>query len=146
MWIEIVSDRYNIVFNLHIYLYLYTSVSIPISSLYKDFERLLFKLDLEKAEEPEINCQHPLDCWKSEIVPKKHLLLLHWLCQSLWLCRSQQTVENSSRDGNTRPPDLPPEESVCRLRSSSYNWTWNNRLVPNRERVTSRLYIVTLLI
>ena len=24
--------------------------------------------------------------------------------------------------------------------------TWNNRLVPNRERSTSRLYIVTLLI
>ena len=27
---------------------------------------------------------------------------------------SQQTVENSSRDGNTRPPDLPFEKSVCR--------------------------------
>ena len=25
-------------------------------------------------------------------------------------------------------------------------WTWNNRLVPNRKRSTSRLYIVTLLI
>ena len=25
----------------------------------------------------------------------KHLLLLYWLCQSLWLCRSQQTVGNS---------------------------------------------------
>ena len=28
------------------------------------------------------------------------------------LCGSQQTVENSSRDGNTRPPDLPLEKSV----------------------------------
>ena len=28
-------------------------------------------------------------------------------------------LENSSRDGNTRPPDLPPEKSVCRLRSNS---------------------------
>jgi len=27
-------------------------------------------------------------------------------------CGSQQTVENSSRDGNTRPPDLPPEKSA----------------------------------
>ena len=25
------------------------------------------------------------------------------------------------------------------------NWTWNNRPVPNREKSTSRLYIVTLL-
>ena len=40
---------------------------------------------------------------KSERVPEKHLLLPCWLCQSLWLCGSQQTVENSSRDGNTRP-------------------------------------------
>ena len=34
-------------------------------------------------------------------------------------CRSQQTVENFSRDGNTRPPDLPPEKSVCRSRTNS---------------------------
>jgi len=34
-------------------------------------------------------------------------------------CGSQQTVTNSSRNGNTRPPDLPPEKSVCRSESSS---------------------------
>ena len=28
-------------------------------------------------------------------------------------------LENSSRDGNTRPPDLSPEKSVCRSRSNS---------------------------
>ena len=27
--------------------------------------------------------------------------------------------ENSERDGNTRPPDLPPEKSVCRSKSNS---------------------------
>ena len=37
----------------------------------------------------------------------------------LWLCGSQQTVENSSRDGDTRPPDLPPEKSICRSGSTS---------------------------
>ena len=35
------------------------------------------------------------------------------------LCGSQPTVENFSRDGNTRPPDPPPEKSVCRSRSKS---------------------------
>ena len=35
------------------------------------------------------------------------------------LCGSHQTVENSERDGNTRPPDLPPEKFVCRSRSNS---------------------------
>ena len=56
------------------------------------------------------------------------------------------TVKNPSRNGNTRPPDLRPEKSVCRSRSNSYNWTWNNKLVPNWERRTRRLYTVTLLI
>ena len=28
-------------------------------------------------------------------------------------------LENSSRDGNTRPPYLPPEKSVCKSRSNS---------------------------
>ena len=27
-----------------------------------------------------------------------------------------------------RPTYLPPEKSVCRSRSNSYNWTWNNNL------------------
>ena len=27
--------------------------------------------------------------------------------------------KNSERDGNTRPPDLPPEKSVCRSRSNN---------------------------
>ena len=49
-------------------------------------------------------------------------------------------MENSERDRNTRPPNLPLEKSVCRSGSNSENWTWNNRLVPNRKRSTSRLY------
>jgi len=61
-------------------------------------------------------------CWiikKAREFQKKHLLLLYWLYQSLWLCGSPQTVEHSERDENTRPPDLPPEKSVCRSRSNS---------------------------
>ena len=34
-------------------------------------------------------------------------------------CVDHSKLRNSSRDGNTRPPDLPPEKSVCRLRSNS---------------------------
>ena len=35
------------------------------------------KLDLEKAEEPEIILSNPLDHRKSKRIPEKHLLLLH---------------------------------------------------------------------
>ena len=31
-------------------------------------------------------------------------------------CVNHNKLENSSRDGNTRPPELPPEKSVCRSR------------------------------
>ena len=78
----------------------------------------VFKLNFEKRNQRS-NCQHPLDLRKGKRVSEKHLFLLYWLCQSLWLCGSQQTVENSERDGNSRPPDLPLEKSVFRSRSNS---------------------------
>ena len=34
-------------------------------------------------------------------------------------CVAHNTVKNSLRDGNTRPPDLPFEKSVCRSGSNS---------------------------
>ena len=39
-------------------------------------------------------------------------------------CGSQQTVENSSRDGKTRPPDLPPEKSVATVRTGHGTTDW----------------------
>ena len=44
-------------------------------------------------------------------------------------------LENSERDENTRPPDLPLEKPVFRSGSNSKNWTWNNRLVQIGKRV-----------
>ena len=40
---------------------------------------------------------------KAREFQKKYLLLPYWLCQSLWLFRSQQTVGNSSREFTTLP-------------------------------------------
>ena len=34
-------------------------------------------------------------------------------------CVDHNKLENSSRDGKTRPPDLSPEKTVCRSRSNS---------------------------
>ena len=34
-------------------------------------------------------------------------------------CVDHHKLENSETDGNTRPPDLPPDKSVCRSRSNS---------------------------
>ena len=35
------------------------------------------------------------------------------------MCGSQQTVENSYRDGKTRPPDLLPEKPACRSKATT---------------------------
>ena len=96
----------------------------------------MVKLILEKAEEPEIKLPTSAGSLKKQDSSRKHLLLLYQLCQSLWLCGSQQTVENSERDRNTRAPDLPLEESVCRSgsarswRETFHSWqrSWGRRL------------------
>ena len=61
----------------------------------------IFKLVLEKGEEPEIKLPTSAGSLLSPLLEKarefqkKHLFLLYWLRQSLWLCGSQSTVENS---------------------------------------------------
>ena len=55
-------------------------------------------------------------CWiikKARVPEKSFISALLTMPKPLFVCGSQQTLENS-RDGNTRPPDLPPEKSVCR--------------------------------
>ena len=85
----------------------------------------MFKLDLENAEEPEIKLSTSVGSSKKGAFQKK--ILLHWTRESLWLCGSQQTVENSERDGNTRPLYLSPEKPVCtsrtnRIRHGTNDW------------------------
>ena len=65
-----------------------------------------------------INCSHPLGHRKNKRVIGKHLLLLFDYAKAFY-CVDHNKLENSSRDGNTRPPDLPPEKSVFRSRSNS---------------------------
>ena len=75
------------------------------------FQRL--KLDLEKPEEPEIKLPISTGSQKKQENSRKISTSALLTMQSLWLCGSQQTMENSSRDGNTRSPYLSPEKSVC---------------------------------
>ena len=78
----------------------------------------MFKLDLEKAEEPEIKLPTSVGSSKKQEHSRKTSASA-LLTMPKPLCGSQQTVGNSSRDGNTRPPDLPCKKSVCRSRSNS---------------------------
>ena len=78
----------------------------------------MFKLVLEEAEEPEIKLPTSTgSSEKQESSRKTSISAL--LTMPKTLCGSQQTVENSSRDGNSRPLDLPLEKPVCRSESNT---------------------------
>ena len=122
----------------------------------KNFQ--LYKLGFKEAEEPEIELPALTESWRKEGGSRKTPTstslatikpLSVWMttnCGKFFEMGIPDHLWKILWNGNTRPPDLPPEKSVCRSRSNSYNWTWNNRLVPNWERNMSRLYVVTLLI
>ena len=38
---------------------------------------------------------------------------------AVWITKKKKKLENSERDGHTRPPDMPPVKSVCRSGSNS---------------------------
>ena len=78
----------------------------------------MFKLVLEKAEEPEIKLPTSAGSLKKQERSRKTSTATS-LTMPKPLCGSQSTVENSERDGNTRPPDLPLEKSACRSGSNS---------------------------
>ena len=73
----------------------------------------MFKLVLEKTEEAEIKLPTPTGSWKKQESSRKTSTSL-----TMWITINSER-ENSERDGNTRPPDLPLEKPVCRSGSNS---------------------------
>ena len=87
----------------------------------------MFKLDLEKAEEPEIKLSifaRPQK--KQESSRRTSTFVLLTIPKPL--CGSQQTAENSERDGNTRPPHLPSWEICMQVKKQ--------QLEPDMEQCT----------
>ena len=70
----------------------------------------MFKLDLEKAEEPEIKFPSVGSPKKQESSRKTSTSALLTMPRPLTV--DHHKLENSSRDGNTRPLDLPLEKFV----------------------------------
>ena len=73
----------------------------------------MFKLVLEKAEEPEIKLPTSAGSWKKQESSRKtsiSALLTTPKPLTVWITRNWKIL----RDGNTRPPDLPLEKYVCR--------------------------------
>ena len=107
----------------------------------------MLKLDLEKAEEPEIKLPTSTGSSKKQKNSRKNI----------YFCFIDYTKALDDVDHNKLWKILKemgiPDHLTCLLRNlyacqevTVMEQTWNNRLVPNRKRSTSRLYIVALLI
>ena len=77
----------------------------------------MYKLDLEKAG---VRDQIANIFWVIEKARKfqKNTYFYFMDYAKTFDCVDHNNLENSLRDGNTRPPYLPPEKSVCRSRSN----------------------------
>ena len=79
----------------------------------------MYKLDLEKAEKPEIKLPTFTGSSKKVREFQKNIYFCFIDYAKAFDCVDHNKLENSERDGNNRPPDLPPEKSVYRSRSNS---------------------------
>ena len=78
----------------------------------------MFKLDLEKAEEPRSNCQLPLGHQESKNVSENiYFCFLYYTKAFDYVDYSK--LENSSRDGNNRPPYFSSVYFSCSVMSHS---------------------------
>ena len=78
----------------------------------------MFKLVLEKAEEPEIKLPTSVQSSKKQEF-QKNIYFCFIDYAKAFDCVDHNKLENSERDGNTRPPDLPLEKPIRRSGSNS---------------------------
>ena len=77
----------------------------------------MFKVVLEKAEQPEIKLPTSAASSNKQESSRKNIYFSFIDYAKALNCVDHNKLENSERHGNTRPPD-----------------PWNNRLVPNRKK------------
>ena len=78
----------------------------------------MFKLVLEKAEEPVTKLPTSADIEKAREFQKNIFFCFIDYAKAFDYV-DHHKLENSERDWNTRPPDLPLEKSICRSGSNS---------------------------
>ena len=105
----------------------------------------MFKLDLEKAEEPETKLETSVGSLKKQESSRKTST------SALLIIPKSMIVDHSKLWEILKEVGI-SDHLIYFLRNlyegqeATVKMTWNNRLVPNQERSTSSLYIATLII
>ena len=81
----------------------------------------MFRLVLEKAEEPEIKLPTSVGSWKKQESFRRNIHFCFIDYAKAFDCVDHKKLENSERDGNARRPDLPLEKPIYRSGSNSWN-------------------------
>ena len=89
----------------------------------------MFKLDLEKVEEPEIKLPASTGSQKKRGIPEKHRLLFYWLHESFWWIDYNKLWKILGL----------PDHLICLLRNlyasqGTTVMTWNNWVIQNWEK------------
>ena len=106
----------------------------------------VYKVDLEKAEEPEIKLPTLIGSWRRQGNSRKNIYFCFTDYPKAFDCGSQQIVENSSRDGNTGP-NLPVSWKIfMQVKKKQLELDMEQQSGSKSGKESSRLYIVTLLI
>ena len=79
----------------------------------------MFKLNLEKAEEPEIKLPTSAGSWKKGRKFQKKIYFCFLDYAKAFDCVDHKKLWKILRDGNTKLPDLPPQKPICRSGSNS---------------------------
>ena len=85
----------------------------------KESEKAGLKLNIQKTK---IMASSPITSWQIDGEPMEKVREFQKIFidyAKYFDCVDHNKLENALKDGNTRPPDLPPEISVCRSRSNS---------------------------
>ena len=96
----------------------------------------MFKLVLEKAEEPEFKLPTSIESQKKQREFQKNIYFCFTDYAKAFDCVDHDKLWEILKELGIPPPYLSPEKPVCRSRSNSQNQTGNNGLVSNRERST----------
>ena len=105
----------------------------------------MFKLVVEKAEEPEIKLPTSAGLWKKQESSRKTSISAYRLCQAFDCVDHHKVWKNLKEMGI-------PDHLTCLLRNLhagqevTVRTGYGTTDIPNPERSTSSLYIVTLLI
>ena len=100
----------------------------------------MFKLDLEKAEEPEINCQHPLDHREFQ----KNICFIDYA--KAFDCVDHNKLENFFKRWEYQTTWPVSWEIYMQVRKQQLELDMEHQTGSKSGKSTPRLYIVTLLI